>query len=147
MPAPRSAEASPRPEENPQLPHDTSAVQPRNLGSFVAPQRARRPVQREESDDYGEVVVILNPSLRVIRGNCGLQWIVQPQYGQRNGKPIWQSLAFCATKEGLMLRLPKCGHGCDTEAWAVIAALPEYFPNSTAVIAMAQTKGHRHAWH
>ena len=32
------------------------------------------------------------------------------------------------TKEGLLLRLPEGGYGCDPEAWAVIEALPDYSP-------------------
>ena len=30
------------------------------------------------------------------------------------------------TKEGLLLRLPEGGYGCDPEAWAVIEALSDY---------------------
>jgi hypothetical protein len=43
----------------------------------------------------------------VIRGSCGLQWVVQRQDGSRGGVPIWgkNPLAFCATREGLLLRL------------------------------------------
>jgi hypothetical protein len=110
--------------------------EPRNAGPFpsyretpfAAPHTVRRDARREESDDYGEVVAILNPTLRVICGRCGLQWVVQCQKGKRNGVPIWQSFAYCGTKEGLLLRLPKGGHGCAPEAWAVIEALPDYFP-------------------
>ena len=95
---------------------------------FAAPHPLNSAAGREESDDYGGAVAILNPKLRVIRGKCGLQWIAQHQGGRRNGEPLWKSFAYCATKEGLLLRLPKGGDGCDPEAWAAIEALPEYFP-------------------
>jgi hypothetical protein len=32
------------------------------------------------------------------------------------------------TKEGLLLRLPEGGHGCDPGAWAIVEGLPHYFP-------------------
>jgi hypothetical protein len=83
---------------------------------------------REEADNYRDVVAVLNPELRVIRSGCNLQWIAQRQSGHRNGVPIWKALAFCGTKEGLLLRLPKNGHGCTSEAWTIIEALPDYYP-------------------
>jgi hypothetical protein len=82
---------------------------------------------REIDDDYGGVVAVLNSKLRVIRGSCGLQWIVQT----RGTAELWRSFAYCGTKEGLLLRLPKGGDGCDPEAWAVIKGLPDYFPKRT----------------
>jgi len=66
--------------------------------------------------------------LRVIRGACGLQWIAQ----KRASPTLWKSFAFCATKEGLLLRLPKGGRGCNPEARAIIEALPAYFPKKDA---------------
>jgi hypothetical protein len=60
----------------------------------------------------------------VVRGKCGLQWIVQA----KNRPTRWSSFAFCATKEGLLLRLPKDGYGCGPEAWQIIEALPDYYP-------------------
>jgi len=81
-------------------------------------------VQSEKSDAYSEVVAILNPALRVICGDCGLQWIVQKKVSPTE----WKGFAYCATKEGLLLRLPKNGCGCDPGAWCSIAALPDYFP-------------------
>ena len=81
-------------------------------------------VGSETSDNYAGVVAILNPTLRVIRGACGLQWIVQ----EKNRPARWSSFAYCATKEGLLLRLPEHGRGCDPVAWRRMAALPDYFP-------------------
>ena len=90
---------------------------------FAAPTRAPATPEREENDTYSGVVALLNPKLRVICGACGFQWIVQQKRGAR-----WSSFAYCATKEGLLLRLPKNGCGCDPGAWCNIAALPDYFP-------------------
>jgi len=89
-------------------------------------------VRSEKSDDYGGVVAILNPKLRLIRSKCDLQWIVQRQNNRRNGAPIWSSFAYCATKEGLLLRLPKGGHGFDPETWAAIEAFPDLLKRADA---------------
>ena len=83
---------------------------------------------REENDNYKDVVAVLTPKLRVIRCRDGLQWIVQRQNNKRGGLPIWSSFAFCGTKEGLLMRLPKGGQGCYPEAWAAIEALPDHHP-------------------
>jgi hypothetical protein len=96
--------------------------------TFAVPHAFPASGRSEESDNYGEVVAVLDPKFRVIRSRCGLQWIAQRQNGKRNGAAIWTSFAYCGTKEGLLLRLPKAGHGCDPKAWAVIEALPDLFP-------------------
>ena len=51
-------------------------------------------------DTYGAVVAVLNAKLRVIRGNCGLQWIAQTR-----GPKTWRCFSFCATREGLLVRI------------------------------------------
>ena len=98
---------------------------------------------REESETYTGIVAALNPSLRVIRGRCGLQWILQ----SRKSASRWNSIAFCGTKTGLILRikehLRQTHHKkerelvpletlvelhCDAAAWAIIGGLPDYFP-------------------
>ena len=94
---------------------------------------------REESDDYAAVVIQLNATLRVIKGRCGLQWIAQKK--ERTAR--WTSFAFCATREGLLLRIrehlqprdakeilpmEEIAKYCDPEAWVVIEALPDYYP-------------------
>jgi len=90
----------------------------------VAPTPFFQASNRETDETYVSVVAVLNGKLRVICGSCRLQWIVQ----KRKNPLTWVSFAYSATKEGLLLRLPKDGHGCDPEAWAVIAVLPDYFP-------------------
>jgi hypothetical protein len=83
-------------------------------------------VRNEKSDAYNGVVAVLNPRLRVIRGACGLQWIVQ----KRKSPLIWSNFAFCGTKDGLLLRHSECGFPGDG-AWSAIKALPDYFPRAT----------------
>ena len=108
-----------------------ACAQPRKAGPllpsaetpFAAATLVFRASNRETDETYGGVVAGLNSGLRVIRGSCGLQWVAQ----RRKNPLIWASFAFCATKEGLLLRLPKDGRDCAPEAWAVIAALPDYF--------------------
>jgi hypothetical protein len=39
----------------------------------------------------------------------------------------WKSFAYCVTKEGLLLRLPQNGRGCDPAALAIVGALPDYY--------------------
>jgi hypothetical protein len=46
---------------------------------------------------------------------------------------LWKSFAYCATREGLLLRLPPGGQGCEPKAWTVIEALPPYFRLSSLV--------------
>jgi hypothetical protein len=95
---------------------------------FAAATPVFRTSSREESETYVGVVAALNPGLRVIRGSCGLQWIVQ----KRKNPERWTSFAFCATKEGLLLRLSEGGYPCDVAAWAIIDGLPAYFPKGRA---------------
>ena len=52
------------------------------------------------------------------------QWILQSRYGEER----WRPLAFCATKEGLMLRAREVFPPEDP-AWRFIEALPDFFPS------------------
>ena len=85
-----------------------------------------RASNRETDETYGAVVAVLNSALRVIRGACGLQWIVQ----KRKSPLTWASFAYCATKEGLLLRLPKYGHGCDAESLGQNPGATRLFPET-----------------
>jgi len=145
------------------------------------------PPRRECDDHYVDIVAVLNPKLRVIRGSCNLQWIIQRQNKIVKGEPIWSSLSFCGSKEGVLCSLreilfeehltalgcysvrrekihdAKLGRavekkvvtrealdateaarraldigdvasfGVDPQAWAIIEALPDYFPKAAAV--------------
>ena len=110
-------EARPQPRKAGSLP---SQLEP----SFAVATPLFRASNRETDETYGAVVTVLNSALRVIGGACGLQWVVQ----KRKSPLTWASFAYCATKEGLLLRLPKYGHGCDAGSWARIQALPDFFP-------------------
>ncbi len=109
-------------------------LQPRSAGplqhSAETPSVAPTPVflasNREADETYTGVVAVLNAKLRFIAGSCGLQWVVQ----KRKNPLTWISFAYCATREGLLLRLPKGGEGCEQQAWAIIEALPDYFPKN-----------------
>ena len=111
-----------------------ASVQPRKaaplLPSAERPSEAPTPVfqasNRETDETYRGVTAVLNSKLRVISGSCGLQWVMQ----RRKNQLTWISFAFCATKEGLLLRLPKKGQGCNPAAWAIIKVLPDFFPKT-----------------
>ncbi len=123
---------------------------------------------REVDDNYKAIVAVLSNKLRVIRGACGLQWIVQ----KRDAK-TWNSLAYCGSRDGLFRSLKdhllkehllkdyrkpsraaldatstargllNRGHvssfGVDPGAWAIIEALPLTFPKETAKPARSES--------
>jgi hypothetical protein len=91
---------------------------------FIAQAPEISPSRREKDEGYADVVAVLNDRWRLIRGSCNLQWVVQ----RRKTALTWESVAFCATKEGVLLRIPK--DGCYAEAMAAIRALPVRFPRS-----------------
>ena len=101
----------------------------------VAP--AFSPSAPKSSEAYPHVVARLNGKLRVIHGKDQLQWLIQV----RKSPARWESIAFCATKEGLLLRIKEHLQGrdeilplkalarcCDPGAWAAIMALPDSYP-------------------
>ena len=89
----------------------------------------RRGPQCEESDDYTGVVAVLNSKLRVIRGKCGLQWIVQ----KKERPTRWTSFAYCGTKEGLLLRcaFPQAGAAAIPAPGQSSRRFPPIFPKRT----------------
>jgi len=109
----------------------------------VAPTPLFQASNRETDETYTGVVAVLNSGLRVVRGSCGLQWVVQ----RRKNPLLWASFAFCGTREVLVLRIKAhlqahsgekrtlsldvlASRYCDPAAWAIIAALPDYFPKT-----------------
>lgn len=104
----------------------------------------------EESDDYFPVVARLTPDLRVICCQDDIQWIAQSRNDgwteqSEEEAQTWSGFAFCGTKEGLLMRLPHGGYGCDPEAWAIIEALPPYFPKLAAHSGTLTSENARHA--
>jgi hypothetical protein len=111
---------------------------------FVALTKVAVAQGSEENDNYPGVVVVLNPALRIIRSRCDLQWILQ----RKNRPTRWSSIAFCGTKQGLLMRIKEHLQGpdkisplavllqrdCDLTAWAAIEALPDYYPKRASVL-------------
>lgn len=77
----------------------------------------------------------------MIQSKCGLHWILQ----SRKSLTRWESIGFCATREGLLLRIKEhlkgrkilpldvlVKHDCDPKARAIIEALPPYYPKQGA---------------
>lgn len=88
----------------------------------------------EEADDYCAIVARLNDSWRVIAGSCGIQWVLQHGYPDKNhGGMRWRGRSFCRTREALirLCRAQKAGPNVgpiDPVASAILDALPERFP-------------------
>jgi hypothetical protein len=55
----------------------------------------------ESAEGNPGVVARLTDRLRVIEGACQLQWLLQ----YRKSATKWETIAFCATKAGLPLRV------------------------------------------
>lgn len=123
---------------NPPLP-------PELKSDSAAPISCKRRTQSEISDDCESLVALLNPKLRVIAGSCGMQWLLQSRAPSQ-----WRNVAYCATREGMLLRIrdhlqslePKARawmslrtlahRHCRPPAWAIIEALPDVFPKAAA---------------
>jgi hypothetical protein len=139
-----SSEASPAASQN--GPQAASLDQPQDKADLpsAAPITFFSKLPTENDDDYGAIVAVLTGKLRVIQGRCGLQWILQSSYGSK-GK--WKSLAYCGTKEGLILRLKEHLQGrdaviplaelakrCDPIEWKKVEALPDFCRSVSADI-------------
>jgi hypothetical protein len=53
------------------------------------------------------------------------QWILQTRYSAK-GETKWRPWAFCATKEGLMIRAREALSLLDSRVWSYIEDLPDY---------------------
>jgi hypothetical protein len=71
----------------------------------------------ETSDDYPDIVVMLDAKTRVIRCANEIQWIIQKRQG---GPYPWRSDLFFRSKEGLLLYAPK-------PTAPKLLALPDWF--------------------
>ena len=93
----------------------------------------------ETDEAYPAILARLSSKLRVVHSRDGNQWILQ----SRKSPSRWESIAFCATREGLWLRIrehlqprdakemlpmEKIAKYCDPEARAAIEALPDNYP-------------------
>jgi hypothetical protein len=85
-----------------------------------------RPHRRaESSNDYPDVVTILNHRWRVITCRHGIQWILQYRNrAETVARDSWRGRSYCRTKEAL-IRVCDAHAGCITpESRAVLDALP-----------------------
>lgn len=57
------------------------------------------PWQGEESDDYRNVIAVLNSGWRVIACKTSIQWILQKRRGSSDR---WRSRYFCRSRDGLI---------------------------------------------
>jgi hypothetical protein len=99
-------------------------------GTERAPRTVSVASNREEAEDYRAIVARLNERWRVIVCKDGIQWILQRQYGTRDGKPIWRSKSFCRNREALIRVCRKHAGEIDPKAMAVLEALPRMIGGS-----------------
>ena len=67
--------------------------------AYAAPRRGE--ARGESSEGNPRILARLNDRLRVIHGQCGLQWLLQ----YRKAPTKWETFAYCATRPGLILRM------------------------------------------
>ena len=93
----------------------------------------------ETDEAYGAVLATLNGKLRVVHSRDANQWLLQV----RKSPTRWETVAYCATKIGIensgwklhlqgrdeILPLAELvREHVEPEAWAVVQALPDYYP-------------------
>jgi hypothetical protein len=83
---------------------------------------SRRPL--ESSDDYPDVVVMLDAKTRVIAAD--IQWIIQKRWGKE-----WRGELFFRSKEGLLMYAPK-------PIAPELLALPDWFPENDLARSVAR---------
>ena len=83
----------------------------------------------ESSDDYPDVVAVLNDRWRVIACAAGIQWILQCRRSAETCSTArWQGRSFCRTREALIrLCQPQNVGPIDPAAAAILAELPDRF--------------------
>ena len=93
-----------------------------------APKGSRR---AESSDDYPDVVAILNERWRVIGCRHGIQWVLQGRNrAERVARDGWRGRSFCHTKEALIRVCDAHAGLIDPDGRAILAGLPERFPET-----------------
>jgi hypothetical protein len=109
---------------------DLSSALPRDhADTFAAPSSVPvvlKPQERpqESSDDYPDIVVMIDPKTRVIAAD--IQWIIQKR--RREGRRAWEGVYYCRSKEGLLLYAPK-------PTAPELLALPDWFPEPEGPLA------------
>jgi hypothetical protein len=83
--------------------------------------------QAESSEDYRDVVLILNDRWRVIEGRDRIQWILQYRNRAKTvARDVWRGRSYCHTREAL-IRICEAQVELDKEHRTVLAELPEIF--------------------
>lgn len=62
---------------------------------------------REKDQAYRNMVLLLDPSTRIIECRDGIQWIIQKQDRSNKSEPRWRGVAYCRTRARLEYRLPQ----------------------------------------
>ena len=82
------------------------------------------PSHRERDENYAYIVAQLAPRYRVILCPLGLQWIVQKKECSRAAD--WRAEQYLTSRDGLIEACGKRGLLSDSNAEAVLNALPDY---------------------
>jgi hypothetical protein len=81
--------------------------------------------QNESADAYPAIVAVLDAHTRVVRGSCGIQWVVQRLKNRARGR-TWDGVSFCRTKEALL----RCAREWVPGEHPALVALPDHFPEA-----------------
>jgi hypothetical protein len=105
---------------------------PASRPALYIPQTAKSPLPclsakpgGEESDTYPGIITALNSKWRVIICRGGIQWVLQRQAGQRDGRPRWEGHWFCQTSEALIRGARERAGQIGGDALAIMLRLPE----------------------
>ncbi|WP_271567759.1 hypothetical protein [Bradyrhizobium sp. CCBAU 11386] len=84
---------------------------------------------RESSDDYNLVVVVLNENWRIIECQDRIQWILQHRGSpKKSRRDDWRGRSYCRTAEVLRQRAYQHAGRIDASAVEQMLSLPERFP-------------------
>jgi hypothetical protein len=93
-----------------------------------------RPRPAESSDDYTDVVAILNDRWRVMASREGIQWILQYRNrAETVAGDVWRGRGYCHTGEALIRACDAHAGSVDPESRTILVGLPEWFPEANKV--------------
>ena len=82
--------------------------------------------RNESSDNYSDVVAVLNPKWRVIRCRDNVQWVLQSRDSATAAKGVWRGRSHCGTKEALLRVCAAHAGELDPTAVGLLAELPDW---------------------
>jgi hypothetical protein len=83
-------------------------------------------VPPESAEDYGRIVIRLNPRWRIIESRDRLQWILQCRNRSETvARDVWRGRSYCRTSEALRRCSREYAGTIDVTAVTIMAALPE----------------------